>query len=107
MPRYREKSATVEAFQMTKERRLDNSEWPEWLSAAWQKDSTAVGALFCSSNGCLAGEKYTPLFIQTDLGTKALTWNDYIVQGDVFGRCVLYLVKFDEFETTYEIAGDE
>jgi len=51
--RCRKKPVIVEAFQMTRERRLDNSEWPTWLHKAWQKSITEVGALFCASDGCL------------------------------------------------------
>ena len=38
MNKYRKKPIVVEAFQMTGERRQDNSEWPEWLHEAWNKD---------------------------------------------------------------------
>jgi len=33
--RYRKKPVIIEAFQMTKERCKDNSEWPNWLNQAW------------------------------------------------------------------------
>ena len=33
--KYRKKPIVIEAFQMTKERRQDNSEWPSWLNEAW------------------------------------------------------------------------
>lgn len=35
MTKFRKKPVVIEAFQMTQERRMDNSEWPEWLNAAW------------------------------------------------------------------------
>ena len=36
MGKYRKKE-TIEAFRMTKERRWDRSEWPEWLHTAWNR----------------------------------------------------------------------
>ena len=38
MAKFRKKPVVIEAFQMTKERREDNSEWPVWLHDAWNKD---------------------------------------------------------------------
>ncbi len=99
MLKFRSRPIVIEAFQMTKERRLDNSEWPEWLNAAWQKSLTELGAVFCSSDGCLAGEKCTPLFIQTLKGTQRIEWNDWIVQS-VLGE--LSLCKPNTFEAAYE-----
>ncbi len=34
----RKKPVVVEAFQMTKKHRWDNSEWPEWLHRAWNTE---------------------------------------------------------------------
>lgn len=36
--KYRKKPVVIEAFQMTKERRWDNSEWPNWLNMAWNSE---------------------------------------------------------------------
>ncbi len=99
MPKYRKKPVVIEAFQMTKERRLDNSEWPNWLHKAWQLPVEDVGSVFCSADGCLAEEKYTPLFILTLEGVVKVTWDDWIIQG-VQGE--LYPCKPDIFEQTYE-----
>lgn len=44
MPKYRKKPVVVEAFQMTKDRRQDNSEWPEWLNIAWNANHNEPGA---------------------------------------------------------------
>ena len=105
MSKYQKKPIVVEAFQMTKERRLDNSEWPNWLNLAWQLPVAECGSLFCSSDGSLTGEKYTPLFIQTLEGTHKVSWDDWIIQG-IGGE--LYLCKPDIFEALYDIvSGDE
>ncbi len=96
---YRKKPVVVEAFQMTKVRRLDNSEWPQWLLGAWQKPAAEQGALFCSADGCLEGEECPPLFIQTLEGTHAVSWGDFIIQG-VEGE--IYPCKPSIFKATYE-----
>lgn len=36
----------IEAFQLTRAARLDNSNWPAWLCEAWQKEHGAIGALW-------------------------------------------------------------
>lgn len=99
MTQYRKKPVVVEAFQMTKERRLDNSEWPTWLHEAWQKPVAEQGSLFCSSDGSLEGEKCTPLFIQTIEGTQKVSWGDYIVQST---EGEVNLCSADNFMATHE-----
>lgn len=68
----------MEYFQMTKERRLDNSEWPLWLNQAWQKPLIEKGSFFCSPDGGLEGEKATPVFLNTINGIVKVHWGDYI-----------------------------
>ena len=104
MMRFRKKPVVIEAFQMTKERRLDNSEWPNWLNVAWQKSIVEPGAFFCSTDGCLEGETHTPVFIQTLEGTHKVSWGDFIIQG-VKGE--LYPCKPDIFAATYEAVDDD
>ena len=36
----------VEAFRMTRERRSDNRDWPNWLNLAWNRDRNEVGAVW-------------------------------------------------------------
>jgi len=97
MPKYRKKPVVIEAFQMTKERRQDNSEWPAWLHMAWNKEQNEVGCVFCSdypnSNGT------DKLKVYTLEGCHLIEWGDYIIQG-VKGE--LYPCKPDIFEMTYE-----
>ena len=100
--KYRKKSLTVEAFQMTKERRSDNSEWPNWLHKAWNKKYSEKGSLrpvdYPVSNGKDALE------ILTLEGVYTVGWNDYIIQG-IKGE--LYPCKPDIFEATYEPLNKE
>lgn len=94
--RYTKRPVTIEAFQMTKERRADNSDWPFWLRMAWNKPFTEAGAVSCAdwphSNGT------DQLVIRTLEGVMYVGWGDYIIQG-VKGE--LYACKPDIFEATY------
>lgn len=97
MAKFREKPVVVEAFQMTKERRSDNSEWPNWLNLAWNLSFNEPGAVSCEDFPNSQG--YDRLIIQTLEGPLSVSWNDYIIQG-VQGE--LYPCKPDIFEATYE-----
>lgn len=90
--KYRKKPVVIEAFQMTKERRYDNQDWPNWLNMAWNEDIGKQGAMYCID----AGEE---LFIKTLEGVHDITWNDWIIQG-IKGE--IYPCKPDIFELTYE-----
>lgn len=95
MAKFRKKPVVIEAFQMTRERRWDNSEWPEWLNAAWQKDSSDKGAVFPMN----AASDPNQIGIYTEEGQMTVGWDDWIIQG-VKGE--LYACKPDIFEATYE-----
>jgi hypothetical protein len=95
--RYRKKPIVIEAFQMTKERRQDNSEWPNWLHEAWQMEHHSIGALYASDYPNSDGTDM--LRIRTLEGDQLVSWNDYIIQG-VQGE--IYPCKPDIFEQTYE-----
>ena len=79
---------------MTKERRWDNSNWPNWLNKAWQKDSKEVNSLFC-----ICGRE--KLFIHTLEGNYKVTFDDYIIKGI---KNEIYPCKPDIFKETYEEA---
>ena len=100
MKRYRKKPVVVEAFQMTLERRWDNSEWPEWLDAAWQQGAGEGGLCIDPDASIAPGhESAAELVLGTLEGVHRITWDDWIVQG-VKGE--LYAVKPDIFALTYE-----
>ena len=94
--KYRKKPVVIEAFQMTKERREDNSEWPEWLHSAWSKPSYSDGSLQPANPGSQTERR---LYIMTLEGALVVQWNDWIIQG-VQGE--LYPCKPHIFEATYE-----
>ncbi len=96
--KFRKKPVVIEAFQMTKERRMDNSEWPNWLNQAWNKSEGEAGALFRKD---MHAELPDILCIQTLEGIHLVDWDDWIIQG-VKGE--LYPCKPDIFQMTYEAA---
>lgn len=96
--KYRKKPVVIEAFQMTQDRRLDNSQWPEWLHKAWNEGRGEPGSLFPVEEGT----GYGVLAIGTLEGNLNVSWGDWIIQG-VQGE--IYPCKPDIFEATYEPAG--
>jgi hypothetical protein len=95
MNKFRKKPVVIEAFQMTKERRANNYDWPEWMHKAWQLERETSGSLYPTEVGTNDGT----LSIGTMEGQHLVSWNDWIIQG-VKGE--LYPCKPDIFETTYE-----
>ena len=102
MGKYRKKPVEIEAFQMTLERRYDNSEWPFWLHEAWNKEPSDNGCLYCVDGAGMIGpgEK---LFITTLDGPLSVTFGDFIIQGV---RGELYSCKPGIFAETYEPVVD-
>lgn len=92
--KFRKKPVVVEAFQMTKERRWDNSDWPNWLNQAWQKDPSE-GSIWIDPDDT----KRERLVCGTLEGVHKITFDDWIVKG-IKGE--LYPVKPDIFLATYE-----
>lgn len=93
--KYRKKPVIIEAFQMTRETRVDNKDWPEWLHKAWNLGRKEVGALYPTEEGTGDGT----VSIMTLEGEHLVGWDDFIIQG-VKGE--LYPCKPDIFEMTYE-----
>ena len=97
MPKYMKKPIVIEAFQMTKERRQDKSEWPNWLNEAWNKPLTAEGAVWPEDYPLSLGAER--LCIGTLEGVYVVSWDDFIIQG-IKGE--IYACKPDIFEESYD-----
>ena len=97
--KYRKKPVVIEAFQMTKERRYDNLEWPEWLHKAWNVGPGEGGVWLDPDDP--TGEW---LVCGTLEGVHKITWGDWIIRG-VKGE--IYPCKPDIFQETYEPAYEE
>jgi hypothetical protein len=95
--KFRKKPVVIEAFQMTKAHRSDNSDWPNWMHQAWQLDRETPGSLYPTEEGTAHGT----LSIDTLEGQHLVLWDDWIIQG-VKGE--LYPCKSDIFSATYEPA---
>lgn len=95
--RYRKKPVEIEAFQMTRERRADNRDWPNWLNKAWNDQWPEPGTVSCEDFPNSDGTDR--LVIATLEGPLAVGWNDWIIRG-VMGE--LYPCKPDIFAATYE-----
>jgi hypothetical protein len=93
--KFRKKPVVIEAFQMTKERRASNADWPNWMHEAWMLDRETPGSLYPTEDGT----GYGTLSIGTLEGQHLVSWDDWIIQG-VKGE--LYPVKCDIFYATYD-----
>ena len=95
--KFRKKPMIIEAFQMTKERRASNVDWPNWMHKAWQIERELPGSLYPT----IPNTNDSTLSIGTLEGQHLVSWGDWIIQG-VQGE--LYPCKPDIFEQTYEKA---
>lgn len=96
--KYRKKPVVIEAFQMTEERRYDNSEWPNWLNEAWNAPEETEGALYIDPSD---GKDRHKLMLWHNGAALPLAWGDWIIRG-VKGE--LYPCKPDVFAASYEPA---
>lgn len=93
--KFRKRPVLIEAFQMTRDRRSDNSEWPDWLHEAWNKEDDEVASVFPTIPGTADGV----LSVRTLEGEMSISWDDWIIRG-VHGE--LYPCKPDIFDLTYD-----
>lgn len=105
MAKYQKKPIVIDAFQMTRERRWDNSEWPTWLHMAWET-GPGEGGLWIDPDGTVVPGRETPdeLLCGTLEGPHRIDWDDWIIQG-IKGE--IYPCKPDIFEATYEEVPDD
>jgi len=100
MYKYRKKPIVIEAFQMTKKRRWDNSEWPNWLNMAWNREP-GENALWPNPDAPPNPEHESPdeLLCGTPGRFHSVAFGDYIVQS---ARGEIYTISKDLFKKTYE-----
>ena len=100
MNKYRKKPVVIEAFQMTKERRWDNTDWPNWFNQAWNREP-GEGAVWIDPDAPIADgyESAAELVCGTLEGVHRIGWRDWIIRGI---RGEIYPCKPDIFEATYE-----
>ena len=62
-----------ESFEITKERRRTNVDWPSWLHRAWNLDRGSVGGVWDESGG-----SDNRLVVGTCDGNMVVNWGDSI-----------------------------
>ena len=97
--KFRKKPVVIDAFQMTEARRMDNSDWPNWLNSAWNEERDQEGSLQRADMTAVLPDM---LEIVTLEGNHKVSWGDYIIRG-VQGE--LYPCKPEIFVATYEPVG--
>lgn len=91
---YKKRVETVEAFQLTEERRRDNRDWPEWLNNAWNKDKSEVGSMFVYPN------KVSDIAVRTaSREISVIRYGDYLLLGPLGN---IRIMNEDYFESMYE-----
>lgn len=100
MGKFRKRPVVIEAFQMTQDRRMDNTDWPAWLGEAWNGNRDEAGTL---QRVDISAPLPDELEVVTLEGNHRVSWGDYIIRG-VKGE--LYACKPDIFAATYEAAND-
>lgn len=93
--RFRMKPTVVEAFQMTVNRRDDQSQWPHWMVDAWNRPIGEDGSLCMRGFGPHA----TRLILWTKNGDVPIFSGDWIICS---AGGELYMCKPDVFARTYE-----
>ena len=99
MYKFRKRPIIIEAFQMTVERRWNNSEWPNWLHRAWNKEP-GENSLWIDPDD----PKRENLVCGTLEGVYRIDFNDFIIQGI---QKEIYPCKPDIFHDTYESIEEE
>lgn len=93
----------IEAFQMTRAARHDNSNWPAWLGEAWQKEHGEVGALWPGNWSHSDGTD--ELLLQVGPSTTVVAFGNWILNIDgelsvmhnrVFVRLYEHIMPADE-----------
>lgn len=68
----------IEVFEMSFARRVNNSEWPEWLNRAWQMDHDRIGSVYPSDFPDSDGTD--KLCVMTENGPTIVNWGDVILK---------------------------
>lgn len=96
--KFRKRPIVIEAFQITRERRENNVDWPEWLHEAWNKQSNEIGSVYQTIPGTENGS----LSVRSIEGEESISWDSWVIQG-IKGE--LYPCSDDIFKLTYERVG--
>lgn len=92
------KPVIMQVFQLTKETRKDNSDWPRWMHIAWNRSPLEEGAVVPSQFPRSDGTD--TLRVHTYEGFVEVCFGDYILCSP-HGN--LTVVKPVEFEAAYDV----
>lgn len=87
----------IEAFQLTRETRADNSDWPEWMHMAWQKEPGEIGAIW-PHNGVRSDGTDELLLKQGDGSVMVVSFGSWIFTS----RGFLGVMSNSLFTHTYQ-----
>lgn len=103
----------IEAFQLTRAARLDNSNWPAWLCEAWQKEHGEVGALWPGNWPHSDGTD--ELLLQEGAFTTVVAFGNWILNIDgelsvmhnrVFVKLYEHIMPADEDDVSGELLAE-
>ena len=96
---YKTRPLQVEAFQMIRERRLSNAEWPSWLHERWNMDPDEEGALY--PKDFPESDSTDPLMFNSNEGSHEVPWGAYFVHSE---DCVILYAQ-EVFEQLFDLVG--
>ena len=102
MARYRKKSPTVDAVQITKENWPGNNahpDWPDWLKEAWNKGPSDQGSRFKHAD-FVAGSLY--LYTRGAQNGAHVDIGDWIIRWPGHGYDPLEVLSNETFQGMYE-----
>lgn len=94
--RFRTKPTEVEAFQATRAARADNSDWPQWMHEARQKDFREPGAVSCEDYPNSNGTDRFAVCLSSGYQYSVVHWNDWIIRHPDGELRVCTAEEFDE-----------
>jgi hypothetical protein len=89
---------------MTRERRFDFDDWPEWLHRSWCLDPKVQGSVYCLQDRHRLGPS-EEIYVHAPDGVHEVLWDDFIILDLETGSVTL--LGPDDFEEKYEETGDE
>jgi len=71
-------STVIEAFQLTRETRRSNADWPSWMNKAWNLPRRKTNSLYPTIPNTSTGI----LSVMTQTGEHRVSFGDWIIRDD-------------------------
>lgn len=101
---YARRAQTVQAFQMTRERRADNREWPAWLDEAWNRKAWDTDSVFPEHGTAGAGKDRVVVCSNSSAYSDIVEWGSWIVRDEQGRFVVLNDHQFSSLYASLEAA---